>query len=388
MKKALIIGAIIAVIIAVPLLKKATNSDSKEVTVTIAEERVIESSVLASGRLAHEDQVRLTTEVIGKVNKVLVEEGDAVERGQLLLTIEDETFRASVEQRGATVRMQEIAIERQTVQLENLKRQLTRQKKLFEQKLLDEDRYDAAVNAYDIAKIDLKSAKESLSQAKAQLTQADDQLSKTRVQSPFSGIVTSLDIKEGETAIASTTNIAGSSLMTIANPQSIITEVYVDEADIADIQLGQKAKVVAIAYPDVNIDGVVKSIATSAKPVSGRQGLSFLVKLEVTSTEGINLRPGMSCRAEIFTHSSSPVTSVPIQAIVTEEKRSINETHQYLFVVENNIARKVKVATGISDDTYQQITSGLADNVSVINGPDRILRHLKDGDLISIRGNQ
>lgn len=385
MKKAVILLLLLSLVIGIPVLLKYRNANSKEVEVTTPSERVIRTSVLASGRLAHDDQVRLSSEVIAKVKQVLVKEGDFVSKGQLLLILDDETFKANVEQSKAAVRMQQIAIDRQLVQLSNLENQWQRKKKLHQQKLLDDDAFDAFSSQLELAKIDVESAKESLLQAKAQLAQAVDRLNKTRVVSPIDGKVTSLDIKEGETAIASTTNIAGSALMTIANPESTITEVFVDEADIADIRIGQPAKVVAIAYPDHPIEGVVKSIASSAKTASGRQGLSFLVKLDINKQQGISLKPGMSCRAEIFTQSTDPVQSIPLQAIITEEKRSENLVERHVFVVENGFSIKKPIVTGISDDSFQQVIDGLTLNAQVIIGPDRTLRHLTDGESVVVK---
>src|SRR5690606_21983297 len=181
-----------------------------------------------------------------------------------------------------------------------------------------------ATNELELARLDLRSREASLRQGKALLEEAEKNLRRTRVYSPLTGIVTSLDIKVGETAISSTTNVPGSSLMTIANPQSIHTEVNVDEADIADIALGQEAEIVAIAYPDRPMKARVKSIAVSAKQPEGSQSLSFVVKLSFTDTNGVVLRPGMSCRAEIFTNSGEAVPALPIQAIIVNEDQSAN----------------------------------------------------------------
>ncbi|WMS88554.1 efflux RND transporter periplasmic adaptor subunit [Pleionea litopenaei] len=385
MKKILILIIIAVLLVAIPLVKSLKQTTVKQIEVTTATERVIHTSVLASGRLAHEDQVRLTTEVIGKVKEVRVIEGDYVKKGQLLLVLDDETYAATVRQREAVVRMQKIAIEKQLVQLDNLERQWERKRKLHQQKLIDDDAYEAFTSQLELARIDVKSAKESLLQAEAQLNQAQDQLQKTRVLAPINGRVTSLDIKEGETAIASSTNIAGSSLMTIANPESTITEVFVDEADVANIRVGQSASIVAIAYPDDPIKGEVKSIATSAKTVAGRQGLSFLVKLSILDDAGIALKPGMSCRAEIYTNSSDPVTAVPLQAVIVNEKRSENLVKRYVFTYDNGVAKKHEIKTGASDDNYIEVIEGIPELAEIIKGPDRTLRHLNDGDEVVIK---
>ena len=333
---------------------------------------------------SHEDEVLLSTEVIGRVTEVLVEEGDEVVEGQLLLRIDDEQLIASMEQTQANARMQDIAIEGQSLRVQNLEKQLERKRQLHERGLLDSDSYELAVNELDIARNDLLSRRESLTQAEASLEEAENRLSKTYVYSPLTGVITSLDIKVGETAISSTTNVPGSSLMTIANPESILTEVNVDEADIGNVAIGQEVEIVAIAYPDQPMRGVVDSIAMSAKRAENSQSLSFVVKILFTDTGDVLLRPGMSCRAEIFTRQNKPVPAIPIQAMRVDEDLSQNRTDYTVFINENGIAKKRELKVGISDDEYQEVLEGIELGEEVIVGPDRELRSLNDGDSVKI----
>ena len=384
MKKLLLISGVVLLVVAVPVAQRVRGGGAVEIQIEPVAVRSIQSSVLASGRLVHEEEVKLSTEEIGKVTEIYVEEGDLVTRGQLVLQIDDQRLQAAFEQNEAAVRMQEIAIQRQQTQLDNLRRQWERTAELHARNLIDDDSFDSATNNFRIAEIDLRSSRESLSQARAQLEQARDRLAKTRAYSPIDGTVTSLDIKVGETAISSTTNVPGSSLMTIANPASIHTEVNVDEADIANIEIGQEALIYAIAYPDTPVRGVIDSIAVSAKVAEGQQGLSFAVKIRLLDMEKITLRPGMSCRAEIFTATKDDVLAVPIQAVIVEEDLTVNETTRHVFVRDGASARRVEVEVGLSDDTYQEIVAGLSEGDEVIIGPDRALRNLDDGDRIEV----
>jgi HlyD family secretion protein len=385
-KRLLIIIGIIVVVIAIPLVQaRLTGGPTVQVQAEKLAPRAIQSSVLASGRLVYAEQAKLTTEEIGRVTAIFVAEGDHVAKGQLVLQIDDQRLRAAVEQNEAAARVQEIAIQRQQLSVEKLKMQWERQRGLHERNLIDDDSFETATNNLSIAEVDLRSSRETLSQVQAQLDQARDRLAKTKVYSPLDGTVTTLDIKVGETAIASSTNIPGSSLMTIANPASMLTEVNVDEADIANIEPGQRARVYAIAYPDEPVEGVVSSIAVSAKVAEGQQGLSFAVKIRLTDHKAITLRPGMSCRAEIFSASRDSVLAAPIQAIRVEEDLVANETHRFVFVDRAGVAKRVPVEVGLSDDTYQEITGGLSEGDSVITGPDRVLRALKDGDRVVVR---
>ena len=378
----IVLVVLVLAVVAIPFLTREGSNSGSFVELATPEMRPIRTSVLASGSLAHENEVTLTAEVIGRVIGVHVEEGDVVAQGQLVLQIDDEALAAQVAQNQALVRVQEIDIERSALRVENSRRRWERVQKLYEQDLLDEGSYEDAEHEFRVAEVDLRAARERLVQTEAALQQFQDQRNKTQVKAPIEGVVTSLDIELGETAISSTTNIPGSGLMTIADPSNIMTEVFVDEADVADIQLGQPAEIVAIAYPDQPLQGRVQFIANTAKMEPNRQGLSFLVRIAITDTNGIKLRPGMSCRAAIYTGGDDEVMSVPVQAVQVEEDIGTQRQEEYVFVMRNGRAKRIDVETGLSDDAFQEIVSGLEVIDDIITGPARTLRRLQDGDLV------
>ncbi|MBS24503.1 MAG: efflux transporter periplasmic adaptor subunit [Gammaproteobacteria bacterium] len=383
-KKLLVVFFIVGAVIALPFINRIVfGTNAKEVDISVVSQRIISPSILASGFLAHEEEVMLSSEVIGKVSELFVEEGDQVGTGDLVLRVDDKNFIAGLEQSEAAVRINTIDIERQEVRITNLERQYERSKSLYQQELIGEEEYESLLNQLELARIDYLSAQERLAQSEAQLDQVLDQLSKTQIISPIDGVITSLDIKVGETAIASSTNIPGSSLMTIANPASIYTEVLVDEADIANVEVGQRAEIVAIAYPDQPMQGVVRFIANTAKIAQGRTGLSFVVKIDITDPGDVVLRPGMSCRAEIFTRQDQSVAAVPIEAVIFEEDRAELRSEYFVFVNDDGIARKTKVDVGLSDDEYQELTSIVDNDIEIVIGPNQELRHLLDGDRLN-----
>ncbi len=386
MKKKIIILVLIAIgasgLAGILPISISLSPTEKLVLVESISNRIISPSILASGFLAHEEEVMLSSEVIGKVAELFVEEGEPVSAGDLVLRVDDKNFLAGLEQSEAAVRINSIDIERQKVRVENLERQFQRSEALFGRDLIGEEEYESLRNQLDLARIDYLSSQERLAQSNAQLDQVLDNLSKTQIISPIDGVVTSLDIKVGETAIASSTNIPGSSLMTIANPSSIYTEVLVDEADIANIRVGQKAEIVAIAYPDEPMQGTVRFIANTAKIAQGRTGLSFVVKIDIEDPGEVTLRPGMSCRAEIFTQDDRLVTAIPIEAVLFEEDKAENRSDHFIFLNDQGVAKKTKVEVGLSDDEFQELLSEIDSDVDVIVGPNRELRNLVDGDRI------
>lgn len=387
MKKILIFGGLAVVLVGLPLITKFSGgSDAKQVELQKVEYTLIKSSILASGTLAYREQVQLRSEIIGKVIAVHVGEADPVKKGDLVITLDPKTYQAQVEQAEARVRIQQIAIERQRLLIQNLERRFERQKIMFASELVDEDSFENLRSELGLARVDLRSLQESLSQSRAALDQALELLDKTRIRSPIDGLVIQVDIKVGETVIAGTTNIPGSTMMVIADPSETLTEVQVDEADIAQVREDQRADIFAAAFPDTPLAGTIQSIATVARQKQGQQNLSFLVKILLDEQTALVIRPGMSVRADIYTQSSEETLAVPVQAVLYDEDLDEDdagkEEQPYVFIMVNGKAVRKDVETGISSDSDQEILSGLTVGQQVITGPFRLLRNLGDGEAV------
>lgn len=388
MRKKLIGAAVVAAFFAVPLaIKFGGGKPRHEAELAKVEKLAIHPSILATGNLVFRQEVQLSAEVIGKVAEVLVKEGDPVKRGQILLKLDPTVYVAEVAQQEASRRNAAIAIQRAQINLANQQRNLERTAQLYKAKYINGSSYDDAVHQVDLAKVDLSASRESLEQANALLSQSKEHLAKTEVRAPIDGTVTAVPIKIGETAVASATGIAGSSLMTIADVGSIMAEVNVDEADIAHVAVGQQAKVFPAAYPDQPVTGRVESVAMAPKVTPGTtsQGRSYVVKLRL-DTPKVTLLSGMTCRVEIVVGGSSPQPAVPIQAVLNEEvagARDHTKNANYVFVVQDGKAKKTTVELGQSDDANQEVTKGLSVGQTIAVGPARLLRELHDGDLVT-----
>jgi len=385
MKKILIFGGLAVLLVGLPLISKITGGvDAKQIEVQKVELKLIKSSILASGTLAFREQVQLRSEVIGQVTELHVEEADEVLKGDPVITLDPKTYQAQVDQAEAQVRIQQIAIERQRLLISTLADRFERQKAMFARNLVDEDSYESLKSELALAKVDLRSLQESLAQVRAALDQSEELLSKTRITSPIDGVVIQVDIKVGETVIAGTTNIPGSTMMVIADPSETLTEVQVDEADIAQVSEGQRADVFTAAYPDTPLSGTIQSIASVARQTPGQASLSFLVKILMDKQDSMTIRPGMSVRADIYTESSDETLAIPVQAVLFDEQTDEDdegaEEQTYVFVMQDGKAIRKDVEVGISSDSDQEITDGLEEGELVISGPYRILRHLMDGE--------
>lgn len=384
MKKALIFLALAVVLVGVPLIGKLTQRDeATEVRLHTVEVKPLRSSILASGTLTFKEQVQLRSEVIGQVIDLHVKESDLVSKGDMVVTLEPKTYQAQVDQAAALVRIQAIAIERQELLIENLQERFDRQSSLFKAKLVDEDSFELLENQLALARVDLRSQQESLSQAQAALNQALELLEKTRIRSPIDGVVIQIDVKVGETVIAGTTNIPGSTLMIIADPSETLSEVQVDEADIASVHIGQSADVFAAAYSEQPLSGQVQQIAAVARQSTGQRSLSFLVKILLDEQDELEIRPGMSVRADIYTQASDSSLVVPIGAVRYEESEEDDAPEQaFVFIANDGVVERRAVKVGLSSDSEQEILEGVKEGEQLVSGPYRAFRELQDGDAV------
>jgi HlyD family secretion protein len=392
MKKKLIGAAVVAAFLIVPVaIKFAGKPPRREAELATVQKLAIHPAILATGNLVFRQEVQLSAEVIGKVAAVLVKEGDRVTRGQILLRLDPTVYQAEVAQQEANRRNAAIAIERAQINLANQQRNLDRTGQLYKAKYIDISKYDDAVHQVELAKVELRASRESLEQASALLSQSREHLAKTEVRAPIDGTVTAVPIKIGETAVASATGIAGSSLMTIADVGSIMAEVNVDEADIARVAAGQEAKAYPAAFPDQPVAGRVESVAMAprnAMPGAAQgQGRSYVVKLRLIDPK-VALRSGMTCRVEIVVGSGAARPAVPIQAVMNEEVAGMKDrvkNTSYVFVVQDGKVKKTTVELGLSDDANQEVTRGVAVGQTIAVGPARLLRELHEGDLVTAK---
>ncbi len=378
-----IAGAVLVLAIAVPLaLKRVTGDSGTPVDFATVAEQQVRPSILASGTLAYKVEVNLTAEVLARVASIAVEEGDVVEKGQLLLRLDPETYNNIIAREEAGVRQNRISIERQRAVVALRKQQYERSQRLAEAQLIDRNRLDEDRNQYVVAEADLKSSEEALRRATAVLSDAREQRAKTEIRAPITGRIVSLPIKVGEVAIPSTASLAGAQLMKIADTSAIQAEVKVDEADVAKIRMGQRADVFAAAYPDNSLKGNVEKIALT--PTVDGQGRSYRVTLAIEAPKDLLLRSGMSARAVIYLGEGGKSLAVPVESVVSETPEK-NVVKRYVWLATDGKARKTAVTTGLSDDRWESIESGVKAGDRLIVGPSKTLRRLRDEESVSER---
>ena len=384
MKKIVIVALILLAVITLSFLKRQDHSGSiQEVSTYVVEKRTLESTVLATGVLTYGDERSIRSEVTAMVEEVWISEGDLVEKDQILVSLDQENFQLELDTQRAAVALRKIEIERSKLQLDSVKAQLLRLQTLADQDLAQVSSLEDAQDQIKLAEVNLKAQAQLLKQSEYGLQQTSDLMDKTIIRSPMNGLVSALDIKEGEMAI--TGGSGGLPLLTLVDPSEIFTEVGVDEADIGRVSEGQQAMVYAIAYPNDGIKGVVRTIATSARNVPGKSALVFPVEVTVFPPENIILRPGMSTRAEIKSIGDEDILAVPIEAVRegTQTKTS-RESNYSVFVHVDGKAIEKTVTIGDQDDRFVSVESGITAGEEVISGPYAVLRILKTNTPIKI----
>jgi HlyD family secretion protein len=386
-KKWIAIGALVTVIVLPVSFKLLRGEAAKKVDVEVVSMRTLTPSILASGALTYESQVTLTPEIAGRVKEILVEEGQVVKQGQLLLRLDPEAARADIAQIEAALRQSGLNIERLTVNRDAQVVKWKRNELLKEKGLIDASKFDDLVTQKDMADVELRASREEFKQTEARLAQARERLAKTETRSPISGKVTAIFIKVGETAIPSATgsSIAGSTLLQVADTTSVYAEINIDETDVARVKVGADAKIVPAAFPDKTMLGKVEHVAIWPKQTSGQSKI-YTAKIRLSVEPGVTFHPGMSCRAEVLTNQAdnAKAVAVPVQAVKYEEADKKSEKSKTsVFVFKDGKVTKRAVETGTADDNYIAITKGLQQDEQIVVGPTKTLNFLREGERVA-----
>lgn len=392
------------------------------VSVEKVQRRNITQVVSATGKIYPEVEVKLAPEVSGEIVELPVKDGDAVRKGQLLFRINPEVTKAQVEQAAAALsaaKAQSLQAKAQRLLRED---ELRRATELYKQKLISESEYLTAQTNAEVAKATYEASLFDIQRLESQLRQQRENLSRTTVYSPIDGHVTLLNSKLGERVVG-TSMMTGTEVMRVADLNRMEIRVDVNENDIVNVKKGDTARIIVDAYPNQKFAGVVYEIANMAKTTGAGtqdQVTNFEVKIRILDHQG-KLRPGMSATADIETATVLNALAAPIQSVTvrnleeglsaaelaekrqqdatrSDDKTSASEKTQALqaradreklvrvvFVKEGDIARIRKVETGIADNAYMEIKSGVKEGEEVISGPYRaVSRDLKDSSKVAL----
>lgn len=392
----------------------------KEPIVTVQTEKVtrrnITEIVVANGKIQPVLQVMINPEVSGEIIDLPVKEGQVVKKGDLLVRIKPDNYRAIRNSSEANYRS---ALASKTLAQANLAQaeaEFKRNEELFRAKLVSDSQYIEAKTAFEVGKATVESSGHQADQAKASLAKAEDDLTKTTIVAPIDGTITKLKSQVGERVVG-TAMMAGTEIMTVSDLDEMEARVDIGEIDVILIDVGQKAKLEVDAFRDREFHGIVTEIANAAKGLSSssqsssgsssgsgssQEATKFEVKIRIQEKE--IFRPGMSVTSEIETRYRTNVLCVPIQSVTTRvpkkdqekkdnkdkeekpptmearQKKDIKKPTEIVFMLGSEFVKIKPVKRGISDDSYVEIIEGVEEGQEVVSGSYKAInRELEDG---------
>ena len=411
------LGAVVLVVIVG--LSVARNAKGRVQAVQMAKVRRedVTSRVRAPGKIEPKTQVKVSADIMGKVTVLNVKEGDPVKKGQLLLQLDDTQYRSAHDQALAALSSGKARVREAESALRVADANYTRQQALFSQKLLSEAEWDAATNAHEAARVALATAQEEVTRAAAAAAGAADNLSKCRFVAPFDGVLSALNVEKGEIVITGTMNNPGTQIMTVSDLSRMLVRAEVDETDVVDMKLGQKAKISVDAFPDTTFAGTVVEIGNTAKlsTISTVQGqTNFEVKVAFDDNVP-QVRPGMTADVDIETATHAKTLAVPIQAVIirtqsqleraakgkmaaakpARAKAAKNKVAAFgaeddtvgkkdpevtgVMVVNGDVTKFIPVKAGIASETMLEVFGDVKEGDVVVSGPYKALREIKPG---------
>ena len=418
------LGALIVLIIVLKVTGVIGGTGKTQVATEKATEREITETVTASGKIKPHLEVKITAEVSGEIVELPIKEGDVVKKGQLLCKIRPDVLKSGFDRAVASYNSQKASVGNSKQMLaqaqatyENQESIYNRDKALLDNKVLTVAEFQAAKAGYEGAKAALEAARQNvigsnfgLAQSSASVQEAQADLDKTSIYSPIDGVISKLSVEKGDRVLG-TIQFAGTDIMTVSDLSKLDVNVDVNENDINRIELGDSSNIDVDAFADKKFAGAVSEIGSSANVVgtNADQVTNFTVKVRINPESYINLlkktaanpspfRPGLTATVDIRTNDVKGL-AVPIQSVTTrEEKKNTGKpktdddsqtvkmnapVKEYVFVYNAGKIKQVLVTTGIQDDTYIQILSGLKAGDEVVSAPyAAISKDLKDGMMV------
>jgi HlyD family secretion protein len=405
-KKKWIIVGLVVVVVGALLVANARKSSGKGFAVQTEKASTgdLKQMVSATGRVVPPTEVKISANISGRIEHIAVEEGDAVQKGQLLVELDRDRYEFAVRKARA-------ALSESEARLVQAELEWQRQQELYDRKLISKQAYDDAEAAH-------KAQTFAVEQMRANLAEIEKNLAECTIHSPITGIVTDLVAKQGENVVIGTMNNPGTVIMTVSDLSVIEIEAEVDETDVSLVSAGQPVKIELDAFPDTTFRGTVVKIGNSANITgfgSQDQATNFMVNVRLLDTV-VNIKPGMTASVDVTTSTRDSVLQIPIQAVVMRERKDTVETAkgdsdagvavaatadaaptrrrekaeelEGVFVVEDGVAKFKEIRTGIADQQYIEVASGLETGAEVITGSFKILRELKDGDPVKVDNSQ
>jgi HlyD family secretion protein len=399
---------VLSVLVLVNLKSRGGGVEVQTASVT---RRDISKVITASGEIQPRRRVNVSASAMGKVTRLAVKEGQRVKKGDFLLEIDAEPYESAVQQLRAAVRGARATVDMEKASLVKAEDDHQRAVKLHEGGYMSDGEFKSATSTLEINRARARNAEEALAQSEASLQKAQHELDNVHITAEMAGVITALNVEEGESAIMGTLNNPGTVLLTIADLSEIEAEVRVDETEVVLVRPGQEAIVRLDAHPDTTYRGVVTEVGNSAlrnQLAMGQESVDFKVVVAIRDSIP-RVRPGLSASVDITVARVDGALAIPIQCLtVRDEARLERERRRRskdaapadsavaeadekqrdiegVFVVDNDVARFRRVTVGIAGQSHFVVENGLSDGEKVVSGPFKTIGELVDGARIRVK---
>lgn len=422
-KKWLWIGLAVLVVVILIVMNVAKQASGNSTSVQLGKVRQedVTSRVRSPGKIEPKTQVKVSADVMGKIVRLAVKEGDHVRAGELMLQLDDTQYRSIWGQAQAALVTARARQKEAASAFRITSANYERQRSLHERNLLSDAEWDQATSTFESARAAASASDQEVERASAAVTAAADNVRKTHFTAPFDGVVSALNVEQGEIAITGTMNNPGTELLTVSDLSRMLVRADVDETDIVDVKLGQKAKITVDAMPDTSFVGTVIEIGNTAKrsvtsTVEGQTNFEVKVVFDQNVPQ---VRPGMTADVDIETNTHKDAVAVPIQAVVVRTERELARAARGakgakadekakvkafdvnadadtagkkdreltgVFMVKDGVAKFVPVRTGIASETMIEVFGDVKTGETIVTGPYKALRELKPGGKVKAEG--
>ena len=357
--------------------------------------RDITQLVSATGIINPVYQVAITPEVTGEIVELPVKEGDRVKKNQLLIRIKPDSYTAQRDRAKANLESAQATLGMKKIEKDYIESNFKRTEQLYRDGIANTQELEKMASdlASSIAQLEAQQA--FVQQAAASLKESNESLNKTAIYAPMDGTISKLNVELGERVLGSGFS-QGTDLMTVADLGKMEAIIDVDENDVVLVSIGDTAKIELDAFKNVIYDGLVTQIANSAKTTAAgtqEEVVNFAIKIALNEFNA-QVRPGMSCNADIEVETKTNVLTVPIQSVTARSeaapgmeeqtpaegqgfgkngKKKQSRPKEVVFMLNQNEATMKEVKIGISDNEFIEIVSGLKEGDEVVSGPYRAI---------------
>lgn len=381
-KKKLVVFILLFLIIAVGagiIVKKKTKPKSiKGSTVKVEYGGVIDR-LTETGTIELVRSVEIKSKISGKVKKLLVNEGENITVNQTLAIIEPDPTLA------ITLYAKRAAVEQTKIRCQEAKKELDRQKTLFERNLIpqqelekSENTYNLSLNNYNQAVLEQQIFEMDMADASSKKNLGNElnpdkftELDDYSIISPITGVVIAREVEMGEMIVSGVSAYGGGTILfKIGDPSEMIVKSSISEVDIGQLKVGQDVKIVADSYPEYEYRGRIKHIAPVGSIKQGTNIVTFSVETEILNPDE-RLRQGMSCDIDIIFGRRDSVLVLPVEAVfeVMLKDAEGEETTQVDSIVaykwENDKFNEAKIKIGLESSNKIEIISGLQEGDEV-----------------------